>query len=132
MLGPVECVIDRVVSDLFLLTVFDAVLVCVSLFRLVSVAGDRVLSVQGFNFSAVSVLLFVTIEDFVMGLVGDACNISELGHFISADLRARLKAMSVIVVGPVLDFILECVALFSLVPIASLTYLVRVDQWNLS
>ena len=71
MLGPVECVIDSVVPDLFLLTVFDAVLVCESLFCLVSVAGDSVLSVQGFNFSAISMLLFVAIEDFVMSLVSE-------------------------------------------------------------
>ena len=105
MLNSDLLVKDSVVSGLNLLSVLDSVLVGVASLWLVSVSSDGVGSLEDFNLSSVSVLLLLSVEDLVMGLVAGEWDISPLGLGVETIGKSWLPGEASVHVWSVLDLV---------------------------
>ena len=105
MLDSVVGVEDSVVSDFFILSVENSVLVGVSCLWLVSVESLRILSGEDVDLSSVSVFFLLSVVNLVVSLVSGEWNISVFGLSVVSIDESWLPGESLVVVWSVVDFV---------------------------
>ena len=123
---------DGVVSGLSLLSVKNLVLVGEASLSLVNVRGDGVSSLENLNLVSVSVLLFFSVENFIMSFVSCVWDISPFCFGVVTIDDMRLEGETSIHVWSVLDLVGLGVSSFFFSLIFGLNGVARGGYWDLS
>ena len=132
MLNSVFSVEDSVVSDFFIISVEDLVLVGVSGLWLISVLGDGVRSLEDVDVSSVSVFFFISVENFIVSFIGCEWHISVMCLSVESVFLSWLKSVPCVCVWSIRNFILGCVPLFFVGSVLDLSLVVSGGDWDLS
>jgi hypothetical protein len=123
---------DGVVSGLSLLSVKNLVLVGEAGLSLINVRGDGVGSLEDLNLVSVSVLLFFSVENFIMSFVSGVWDISPFCFGVVTIDDMGLEGEASIHVWSVLDLVGLGVSNFFFSLISGLNGIARGGYWNLS